>query len=281
MTGLPTSLSIGLWFVGAIWLVGILAFVNDAPGELVWASFLVGLFAGLAEWLAHSRLACAAPHGPFPKGRRPVPAAPHGRPPRPSSAATPPASRAATAPSRPAGAAADGREAPPPSPQRRPPRRHIRPAARRQPDPRARPPRPAPLPARPPPALARDDEHNRSKSGCEQRIRRLEPEDGSHAVPKEGKGAVDGRSKRSRKRRHERFDPALRYLLVSASPTREFDAPQLEHPRKLLGPRPEARGAAAGIGKTKQLNRSLVIPPIIEHPLPAASLLHFPSHISA
>jgi hypothetical protein len=151
MTGLPTSLSIGLWFVGAIWLVGILAFVNDAPGELVWASFLVGLFAGLAEWLAHSRLACAAPHGPFPKGRRPVPAAPHGRPPRPSSAATPPASRAATAPSRPAGAAADGREAPPPSPQRRPPRRHIRPAARRQPDPRARPPRPAPLPARPPP----------------------------------------------------------------------------------------------------------------------------------
>jgi hypothetical protein len=49
MTGLPASLSI------AIWLVAILAHVFDAPGEVVYATFIVGLLTGLAEWFAVGR----------------------------------------------------------------------------------------------------------------------------------------------------------------------------------------------------------------------------------
>ena len=52
MTGLPASLSIAFWLVGSIWLVAILADAFDAPGEIVYATFIVGLLTGLAEWLA-------------------------------------------------------------------------------------------------------------------------------------------------------------------------------------------------------------------------------------
>ena len=52
MTGLPGSLSIALWLVGSIWLVGIVAWLGDAPGELVVATFVVGLLTGVAEWRA-------------------------------------------------------------------------------------------------------------------------------------------------------------------------------------------------------------------------------------
>jgi hypothetical protein len=52
MTGLPDSLSIALWLVGSIWLVGIVAWLGDAPGELVVATFVVGLLTGAVEWRA-------------------------------------------------------------------------------------------------------------------------------------------------------------------------------------------------------------------------------------
>jgi hypothetical protein len=52
MTGLPASLSIAFWLVGSIWLVAILAHVFDAPHEIVYAALVVGLLAGVVEWLA-------------------------------------------------------------------------------------------------------------------------------------------------------------------------------------------------------------------------------------
>src|SRR4029078_12177394 len=51
MTGLPSSLSIALWFTGSIWVVGILAYAFDAPVEIVLATFAIGLVGGIAEWL--------------------------------------------------------------------------------------------------------------------------------------------------------------------------------------------------------------------------------------
>jgi hypothetical protein len=50
MAGLPGSISIALSLVGPIWLVGIVALLVDAPGELVAATFVVGLVTGIVEW---------------------------------------------------------------------------------------------------------------------------------------------------------------------------------------------------------------------------------------
>ena len=52
MTGLPTSLSIALWLTGSMWVVGMLAYTFDAPVEIVFATFIIGLVGGVAEWLA-------------------------------------------------------------------------------------------------------------------------------------------------------------------------------------------------------------------------------------
>lgn len=52
MAGLPGSLSIALSLVGSIWLVGVVALLVGAPGELVAATFVVGVLAGIAEWRA-------------------------------------------------------------------------------------------------------------------------------------------------------------------------------------------------------------------------------------
>ncbi|MCS3453202.1 MULTISPECIES: hypothetical protein [Bradyrhizobium] len=52
MTGLPGSLSIALSLVGSIWLVGVVALLVDAPGELVAAAFVFGVLAGFVEWRA-------------------------------------------------------------------------------------------------------------------------------------------------------------------------------------------------------------------------------------
>ena len=54
MARLPSSLSIGLWLVGSIWLVGLLALWFDVAGEVVWTAFLAGLFVAVVEWLARS-----------------------------------------------------------------------------------------------------------------------------------------------------------------------------------------------------------------------------------
>ncbi|MGY4316236.1 hypothetical protein [Bradyrhizobium sp. JR3.5] len=50
MTGLPGSLSIALSLVGSIWLVGVVALLAGALGELIAATFVVGLVTGVAEW---------------------------------------------------------------------------------------------------------------------------------------------------------------------------------------------------------------------------------------
>jgi predicted PurR-regulated permease PerM len=55
MTGLPTSLSIGLWLVGSIWLVAALAYAFDVSEEVVWAALIAGLLAGFVEWLVRRR----------------------------------------------------------------------------------------------------------------------------------------------------------------------------------------------------------------------------------
>ncbi len=52
MAGLPRSLSIALWAIAAIWSVAILAHVFDAPREIVYLTFLFGLFTAVAEWLS-------------------------------------------------------------------------------------------------------------------------------------------------------------------------------------------------------------------------------------
>jgi len=51
MTGLPASLSIAFWLVGSIWLMAILAYLFDAPHEIVYAALAYGLIAGVVEWL--------------------------------------------------------------------------------------------------------------------------------------------------------------------------------------------------------------------------------------
>jgi hypothetical protein len=55
MSGLPTSLCIGLWLVGSIWIVGLIAYISDAPGHIVWATLLIGAFAGVTEWVIRRR----------------------------------------------------------------------------------------------------------------------------------------------------------------------------------------------------------------------------------
>jgi hypothetical protein len=55
MAGLTPSLAIALWFVGALWVVGFIAYLGDAPGELVIATLVVGLIAGGLELRAANR----------------------------------------------------------------------------------------------------------------------------------------------------------------------------------------------------------------------------------
>jgi hypothetical protein len=55
VSGLPPSLSIALWLVGSTWAVAIVAHIGDAPREIVYASFLFGIVAGIAEWLVYKR----------------------------------------------------------------------------------------------------------------------------------------------------------------------------------------------------------------------------------
>jgi hypothetical protein len=52
MADLPGSLSIAISLVGSIWLVGVVALLAGAPGELVVAAFVVGLVTAVVEWRA-------------------------------------------------------------------------------------------------------------------------------------------------------------------------------------------------------------------------------------
>ena len=55
MARLPASLSIALWLVGSLWIVGVIAYLGDAPGELVIATLVSGLVAGGLELRAATR----------------------------------------------------------------------------------------------------------------------------------------------------------------------------------------------------------------------------------
>jgi hypothetical protein len=55
MERLPPYISIALWLVGSLWVVGYMAYLGDAPSEIVAAAFLVGLVAGALELAAHKR----------------------------------------------------------------------------------------------------------------------------------------------------------------------------------------------------------------------------------
>lgn len=55
MAKLPNSLSIALWIVGSTWLVALLALLFDGANEIVWMALLVGLGAGIFEWLVRGR----------------------------------------------------------------------------------------------------------------------------------------------------------------------------------------------------------------------------------
>jgi hypothetical protein len=57
MERLPGSLVIALWLVGTLWIVGFVAYLADAPGELVVATLVAGLVAGALELRAANRRA--------------------------------------------------------------------------------------------------------------------------------------------------------------------------------------------------------------------------------
>jgi hypothetical protein len=50
MAGLPTSLSIAIWFVAALWVVGAVAYWLDYDAELVGLTALISTVAAVAEW---------------------------------------------------------------------------------------------------------------------------------------------------------------------------------------------------------------------------------------
>ena len=55
MTGLPTSLSIAVWLVGAIWLIAIAGRLLGAPADIVLLTLGAGVLTGVAEWIAVER----------------------------------------------------------------------------------------------------------------------------------------------------------------------------------------------------------------------------------
>jgi hypothetical protein len=57
MKRLPNSLLVALWLTGSLWIVGFIAYLGDAPGELVAATLIAGLIAGGFELWAADRKA--------------------------------------------------------------------------------------------------------------------------------------------------------------------------------------------------------------------------------
>jgi hypothetical protein len=55
MAGLSTPLSIAIWFVCALWVVGALAYWLEYDAELIWATVAIGSTFALAEWRATKR----------------------------------------------------------------------------------------------------------------------------------------------------------------------------------------------------------------------------------
>jgi hypothetical protein len=52
MAGLPLSLVIAIWLVGAMWIVGLTAYILGFSSDLVWFVLVLGTGAALVEWRA-------------------------------------------------------------------------------------------------------------------------------------------------------------------------------------------------------------------------------------
>ena len=50
MAGLPLSLVIAIWLVGAMWIVGLIAQFFGFSSDLVWFVLFLGTGAALVEW---------------------------------------------------------------------------------------------------------------------------------------------------------------------------------------------------------------------------------------
>jgi hypothetical protein len=57
MERIPGSLSIAIFLAGSLWIVGLIAYLADAPGELVIATLIAGLIAACLELRATNRRA--------------------------------------------------------------------------------------------------------------------------------------------------------------------------------------------------------------------------------
>ena len=52
MAGLPLSLVIAIWLVGAMWIIGLIAHLFGFSSDLVWFVLFLGTGAALVEWRA-------------------------------------------------------------------------------------------------------------------------------------------------------------------------------------------------------------------------------------
>ena len=52
MAGLPLSLVIAIWLVGAMWIVGLIAQFFGLSSDVVWFVLFLGTGAALVEWRA-------------------------------------------------------------------------------------------------------------------------------------------------------------------------------------------------------------------------------------
>jgi hypothetical protein len=52
VAGLPVSLMIGIWLVGAMWIVGLSAYYFGFSSDLVWFVLFLGTGVAFLEWRA-------------------------------------------------------------------------------------------------------------------------------------------------------------------------------------------------------------------------------------
>jgi hypothetical protein len=55
MAGLPLSLAIALWLVGAVWVVGLVAYFFDVSSDIIWFVLFLGTGTAVAEWRTRNR----------------------------------------------------------------------------------------------------------------------------------------------------------------------------------------------------------------------------------
>ena len=48
---IPDSLAIALWLTGSLWVMAVLAYLFEAPPDLIVALAAFGILSGIAEWL--------------------------------------------------------------------------------------------------------------------------------------------------------------------------------------------------------------------------------------